>query len=224
MKKGFALISTMLLVAGCADHYLDISENEIVGRADYGAWSDIDELALYSRKLSIAYREAAKNTSTIQDVQSLVVFVAAGAFVSGIIKDISKTALANRALAGASAQQIGSRTAPKSAIIGMYIGAKRLNCISTVAYIGDVSFKGNTKIAAQALTYGAIEEVRITTRESLVRNIADYNQLVTDITPSELLNTASLTAEGPPDQRQLDAFSAKLAKCLSKEADKPEDS
>ncbi|MDD9978316.1 MAG: hypothetical protein OXQ30_11385 [Boseongicola sp.] len=215
MLKFLSALSIIALAA-CADGYLDDAELEVTPAEPSANWSQIE---FYARGLSRAYVGAARKSTTTQDVQSFLVFLSAGVFVRGLVDGDSNAKLADSAIAGAASQQIGLRIAPKSAIVGMYVGAKRLNCIATVTSVGSLSFSGPTDIAARALAFGAIEEVKITTRESLVREIADYDKLVTDIIPPGFqLPSVAAEREGVNDQK-LKVFSAELAKCLAKKAE-----
>ncbi len=218
MRFGTIAVCCALAVSGCADDYLLEAERQVVNGTSVTSGSSLNALSLYGWEMSAAYRSAARETITTQDVQSFLVFLAAGSFVTGAVGSASDAALANRAIAGAAVQQIGGRTAPRSAIQGMYVGAKRLNCIASVAKSGQYTLpEGNTQKAASALVFGAIEEVRITTRESLVREIADYDGLVTAITPARDVN--ALTGEAA-DAAAVAAFSTQLTACLAKKAEK----
>ena len=212
----FAACSAMA-VGACADQNLLDAEKAVMPK-EIGPSSSLSALAAYSLKMSEAYRIAAQKTTTTQDVQSLLILLSAAAFVSGAVGSASDAALANRAIFGATTQQVGLRTAPKTAILGMYTGAKRLNCVSSVARVGTVTLTtDNTKVAASALAFAAIEEVRITTRESLVREVADYDALVTAIDPSEA--QVESVENAPADPKAIEAFAMQLAQCMKK---KPE--
>ena len=210
------IVASLSFLSACADQFLDAAEGEISNRTSFGPTSSLVELSALSRNTSIAYRNAAKNTTSLQDVQSFLIFLAAGYFVKGSIGSASDAVLANRAIAGASIQQIGLRTAPRSSILGMYTGAKRLNCLSTVLRVGSIGLDGKTAEAASVVAFGAIEEVRITTRESLVRSVADYSALVTSITPAKPGAPRSLGQDDAIDETLLTKFSTDVAACLAK--------
>ncbi len=205
-----------MLLGACADQYLLKEEKKVISAENVGPSSNLDTLAAFSRSMSVAYRSAARKTTTTQDVQSFLIILSAASFVHGAVGNVSDVALANRAIVGATTQQVGLRTAPKSAIIGMYTGAKRLNCIASVASVGTVTLPtGLTRVAASALVFAAIEEVRITTRESLVREVANYDALVTAIDPRPDLR--AIESERSADMNAIQDFSKKLAQCLQKQ-------
>ena len=205
--------SVVLLTSACSDIFLDNAEEQIPNRSSIRPASDLLELAKYAGNLSIVYRSAARQTTNLQDAQSFLIFLAAGAFVKGAVGSASDSTLANLAIGGAAVQQTGVRIAPKSAILGIYTGAKRLNCIAAVTRVGHYTIGVSGSPAASALAYGAIEEVRILTRESLVREIADYSALVTEFTPPSRAETAALKATDP---QAIEKFSQALKKCLEK--------
>ncbi|WP_300054894.1 hypothetical protein [uncultured Roseobacter sp.] len=222
MRIGISATCCAVALSGCAEDNLFEAERQVVDRLQLDRkiqitpQSELTDLARYSRAMSVAYRNAARKTASTQDVQSFLIFVAAGSFVTGAVGSASDRALANRAIAGAGVQQIGLRTAPKSAISGMYTGAKRLNCIATVATVGLHTLPSDEKTqkAASALVFGATEEVRITTRESLVREVADYAELVTALTPPP--PTEDVGALAAPQKPAIVTFSENLEKCLKK--------
>ncbi|MGC3940733.1 hypothetical protein ACOTTU_23275 [Roseobacter sp. EG26] len=192
IRNGMIATCCAVVLCGCAEeNLLDaerglIDELQVGNKVSIAPETKLVELASYSRKMSVAYRNAARKTASTQDVQSFLTFVPAGSFVTGAVGSASDRALANKAIAGAAVQQIGLRTAPKLAISGMYTGAKRLNCIATVAAVWHHTLQDqddSTLKAASALVFGATEEVRITMRESSVREVADYGELVTALTP-----------------------------------------
>ena len=205
--------------AGCSDIYLDQEEKGVPYTEAVEPPPNLKEVARYGWTLSRAYREAARKTTRTQDVNSALIFLAAGSFVHGAVGSASDAALANRAIAGAAVQQVGARTTPKTAILGMYTGAKRLNCIATVSLSSRSALSSDERQAATVLAYGAIEEVRILTREALVREVADYEALVTALTPQE---RSALRAAGE-EMTKLQEFAMALQKCLEKapEAEKP---
>jgi hypothetical protein len=142
------------------------------------------DLALYSDQLASAYSEAAQEAARGQDIAAFVTIAAAGATVAGAVGSASNTAIANAALVGAGTTVVASRTVSQDSIKGLYIGSKRMNCISTAANMGRfiVSPTSSSTIGiARAATYGAIREVQISVREGLVRKVADYTAIKNDL-------------------------------------------
>ncbi|MEM6409093.1 MAG: hypothetical protein AAF700_11825 [Pseudomonadota bacterium] len=221
--RRFCAIALILLLCSCSDWTLDKEEGPVLTAGKPTPNSNFVEVGQYAADLSLAYKRAARQTSNIQDVESFLVFLAAGVFVQGAVGNASDIALANTAIGGAAIQQIGTRTVPKSSIRGIYIGAKRLNCLSTVAQVGSVFIdpeKKPTRFAVKALILGAVEEVRISTRESLVREIADFDGLVTDITPPE---RGGVEIQSTVEQADLDYINTLIAACMAKTSDVPAD-
>ncbi|SOC04980.1 hypothetical protein SAMN05877809_103356 [Rhodobacter sp. JA431] len=222
MKPIFLALAGLLAVSACADRYLDESEASVVATGQITANSTLSAQADFARRMSSAYVSAARRTTTAQDVASFGVFLAAASAVDGAIGTASDTVVARRAITGATLQQGAKRTVPKTAIQGIYTGAKRLNCVATVAQVGVplLSSEDATTIrAARAFTFGAVQEVMITTREGLVREVADYKVLVTamtdaiDLSPSRAENTKGRDA-GAFDINALKRYTDLLANCL----------
>lgn len=213
-----SIFLAIFFTSACADTFLDQAEERIPNRSSIGPESDLLELAQYAGNLSNVYRGAARQTTDVQDVQSFLIFLAAGGFVKGAVGSASDSALANLAIGGAAVQQAGLRIAPKSAILGIYTGAKRLNCLATVSRVGRHTVGVRGSEAASALVFGAIEEVRILTRESLVREIADYDSLVTAFTPPQ--GGPQIASAETSNSKAIENFSKALEECLKKAPEK----
>lgn len=209
-------VAALAVLAACADVNLDRADREV---SSIDLQSDLVAVSSHASQTSKAYMQAARRTAATQDLTSALVFLAAGKFVRGTVTGATDAVLADAAITGALAQQTGSTIAPKTAIEGIYTGAKRLNCISTVARVGNLTLAGenqNTRLAAAAMALGAVEEVKITTRESVVREVAAYKQLVTDITPANL-SDPSIRIADPAVLTNLTKFQTDLQKCLEGE-------
>jgi hypothetical protein len=181
-KSGF-LISSLFLVA-CADTALDKEEARVIKQQTIHMSSGLKKQSYFAHEMSVAYERAARSAATAQDVASFGVFLAAATAIGGAIGSASDTTIANRALAGAGTEVLAQRGVPKTAINSIYTGAKRLNCISTMSAVGVklLSEREQPTIgAAQAVTFGAIREVMITTREGLVRDVADYGKIIEEL-------------------------------------------
>lgn len=218
INKLRAILISTLLVSACADYYVDEEENaadlRFRAKTDQKSLSPEMNLKLqanYSRLLSGAYVDAGRQAQQGQDVAAVITFLAAGAFVSGAVGSASDTALANIAIAGAGSTAVATRTVSKTVIEGIYLAARRMNCVSTVAdggryILADTS--PNTKGYARAATYGAIKEVQILVRLALAREVADFGELKTSLTdavdPSKIRDLAKAEKENEGDKKAVD--------------------
>ncbi|MFM7333269.1 MAG: hypothetical protein ACKO2N_14780 [Tabrizicola sp.] len=169
----FPLIAC-LFISACADTYIDKAETA----APISETGDLSTVAKDARHLSREYVKAARSTRTVQDVLSSVVFVSAAATVAGSVGTASNTVLAERAAPGAAATVAGRRLVPKASIEAMYKGARRLNCVAVTADMaGALGFSDGSDQAALAATIGAVDHIKILTRESIVREMADFSDL-----------------------------------------------
>ncbi|WP_170409713.1 hypothetical protein [Ruegeria atlantica] len=222
-------------VAACADKHVD--DGERLARQKFNQ-PLTPELTLksqsnYSALLSEEYVEAARRSQQGQDVAAVITFLAAGAFVSGAVGSASDRALANIAIAGAGSTAVATRTLSKTVIQGIYLSARRMNCVATVANSGRYILSDtspNTKAYARAATYGAIKDIQIQVRSALARDVADFNALKTSLTdaidPSKLRddaeNLAGRTLQGKAlDFALLNKYLKLLDGCLA-DANKPD--
>ncbi|MDA8586054.1 hypothetical protein N9L47_07235 [Rhodobacteraceae bacterium] len=184
MKKISITIGFCILVMGCAERSLLEKEGEVLSLSQVDSRSNLKTLGEHSAQLSVAYREAAREASRGQDIAATITYLAAATFVSGAIGSASETTLANRAFLGVGSNSIAGRTVSQDTIEGIYVAAKRMNCISTTSRMGAFLLDGTnsaTKGMARAASFGAIEETKITTREALVREVADFTQIRDDL-------------------------------------------
>ncbi len=215
----------ILLILGlgaCSDRFLEQAE------ADFSASraSSLIDLSDAAGDLSRRYVKAASATRTVQDVTAFLVFASAFMTVSGAVGNASDEALAHRALAGAGAQQAGARLAPKTAIEAIYKGARRLNCVATAAAMGAaLEFSPREEEAALAATLGSIEHIRILTREGLVRDVPDFDDILTDFSTAAKSGVETLPRLRMKDSLRdkaapgiaLDQYLNLLAKCTATE-------
>jgi len=101
-----------------------------------------------------------------------------------------------------------------------------MNCVATTANMGRFLLArstGPTKKMARAATYGAVEEIRIITREALVRDVADFTAIRDDLLAGvggneEGARVASEKAGGVPrteiDFIRLNQYLGLLDNCL----------
>ncbi len=180
-----AAIASLITLSACAERYLDEEETVVTQRNIVTPESDLKAQGAYSQQLSRAYVEAGKRAQKGQDAAAIATFLAAGAFVSGAVGSASDVALANTAVVGAGSTAVASRTVSQNSIKGIYVAARRMNCISTTANSGRFLLSqssSNTKYFARAATHGAINDVRVLVREGLVRKVEDFGALKTSFT------------------------------------------
>lgn len=212
-----------LALSACADSYIDKAELA----APISEASSLDVAADDARRLSREYVNAARSTRTVQDALSSVVFVSAAATLAGSLGTASKTVLAESAAPGAAAAVAGRRLVPKKSIEAMYIGARRLNCVAVTADMAvALDFSDGSRQAALVATVGAIDHIKILTRESIVREIADFSELFGELrgeVESPFAKIAGL--ERALKERStgftLDQYLQLLNNCLKAEAEPP---
>jgi hypothetical protein len=214
-------IALTCAIGGCADTYLDKQEDAVFAVSRISPKSTLEDQGRFAGELSDAYMRAGRSTANAQDVASFVVFLGAATAVSGAVGTASDAEVAKRAIAAATVENAGKRTVPKSAIQAIYTGAKRLNCVGTMSAVGVqllAEEDDRTKLAARAITYGAIREVMITTRDGLTREIADYTALVTDISDAAKttagIGLESATGGQPLDEAAINKYLKLIANCL----------
>lgn len=217
VKKSFAILMTCSLFSACSDYHLDRAE-KIEALKD----KNLSSLSGQALLLSKRYVAAARDTSTVQDIASFLVIGAAGATVLGAVGSASDTTIAKRAVAGTLIHQGAGRAAPKVAIEAIYVGAKQLNCISTVAGIGAaLKLSERDELAAEVATIGAINHAKITAREGIVRELENFGTVFEDLKDS-VSNAAGLRGEKQQKAAavlkpglELDTYVSLLAKCTA---------
>jgi hypothetical protein len=218
----FPLIACLLLSA-CADTYIDKAEVA----APISDSGDLAAVARDTRHLSREYVNAAQSTRTVQDVLSSVVFVSAAATLAGSVGDASKTVLVERAAPGAAASVAGRRLVPKASIEAMYKGARRLNCVAVTAEMAvALGFSDGSDQAALAATVGAVDHIKILTRESIVREMADFSDLFKEL--QDEFRGLDLEGPGPRSAERtqhpgfsLDQYLQLLNNCTASAAEPP---
>ncbi len=166
--------AVVLLLAGCAETYLIEAEEAVTKAKVVTPETSLKEFAVHSEQLSKAYMTAAQRASQGQDAAAVVTFLAAAVFTKGAVGSASDSALANAGLVGAGSAVVARRNLSQTTIQGIYASARRMNCISTTARLGQYLELGDLEEAAQVATYGAIEDVKITARAALVREEVDF--------------------------------------------------
>jgi hypothetical protein len=213
-----AAVLAILSASACSDRFMDEANALLAARQA----TTLAELSLEARQLSDRYVDAAGKTRTVQDVFAFLTVAAAYSTVSGAVGDASEAVLARRALAGAASTQGARRLVPATAIRAIYIGARRLNCVSTAAGIGEaLQLSDQDDRAALAATIGSIDHIRILTREGLVREVEDFATVLAEFTEAaragadpEAGRTAKLdTARGA--DLKLDQYLKLLANCTT---------
>lgn len=227
MKKKIVItLGFCMLVTSCAESKLLENEGKVLRSSKVSSKSNLETLGGHSAKLSLAYSKAAREAVGGQDIAAVITYLAAATFVSGAIGSASDRTLTNRALLGVGSTSIAGRTVSQGTIQGIYSAAKRMNCVSTTARMGGFLLDGTnsaTKGMARAATFGAIEEIRITTREALVREVADFETIRDDLLSGATLSEeqekglerfASLDATQPIDLILLNQYLHLLDNCL----------
>ncbi|MGJ8627708.1 MAG: hypothetical protein ACSHXB_12180 [Sulfitobacter sp.] len=222
MKLLMLISVPSMLLFSCAEQQLIEQETLAIRSNSVTIEASLEDLGVHSAKLSRAYRTAAQNAAKQQDIAAAVTILAAATVVTGAVGSASNTAIANRAIVGSGTSIIAGRTVPKTAIQGIYIGAKRMNCVSTTANMGRYLLAGtspNTKYAARAATFGAIAEVQIVTREALIREVAEFatvrDTFVAAVTKPEVAGLRREGEEGIPDLALLNQYLGLLDNCLA---------
>ena len=72
-----------------------------------------------------------------------------------------------------------------------------------------------TNLAARAATYGAINEVRISVREALLRDVAQYGTLLEEFQMADPSNVLRSLEEEALESSALNDYFALLSRCLS---------
>ncbi|GFE66995.1 hypothetical protein [Litoreibacter roseus] len=226
MKKVSITVGLCILMMGCAERSLLEKEGEVLSFSQVNSNSNLKTIGEHSALLSVAYREAALEASGGQDIAAILTYLAAATFVGGAVGGASDTALANRALIGVSSTSVAGRTVSEDTIQGIYVAAKRMNCVSTTSRMGGFLLDGTSAATigmARAATFGAIEEIKIITREALVREVADFTQIRDDLLAGATLSEeqgaglerlASLKVMQPADLVLLNQYLNLLDNCL----------
>jgi hypothetical protein len=226
--KLLLMLLAPLAMAGCAEQILSQEEVLVIGadaatnlsvapkRQDDSLLGEASRLA---SELSSAYFSAGIRASRAQDVLNTGVYLAAGSTAIGALGSATDRVLTNRALAGVGLQSIGQNGLQQSEIQSLFTGAGQLNCIASVTSIySSTSSNLADSAIAQDLAYAAMQDVRISTRNALVRDVegfGDVLQTFTDVVQSsgdeaELGRVGDDTSPAP-----LEAFAAKLGECIS---------
>lgn len=240
--KGIVMRITAMIFAlatsGCADVYLDREERRAFTDSDAGfrptmldqqnfrgTGTSLGHAAATANKLAEAYFQAARKSSRAQDITSGVVIISAASVVAGAVGSTSETGLADRALVGVGAETVARRGVSKVSIQSILKGAKTMNCISAVATIYSASDSGvRDSPLAKELTFAAIREVRVSVRDDIARDVADFSELVTAFKGalpegvSGKSSQAFTRAELGPraTKADLEAYLARLSGCLTK--------
>jgi len=223
MKRRIIFAMLLFSLSGCAETRLIQEEKKVLEdlNVQVSSTSDLKDQAIYSRSLSKAYQRAALRASRDQDAFAFVTIISAISVVGGALGSASDKALANRATVGATSSLVANRTLSKSTIKGIYISAKRMNCVATTASIGTsmlAEAAPGTQNAAKAATFGAIAEVQILSREALVRDVADYvkirDELSAAMKKAEFLRSANTSGENF-DLNVLNQYLKMLGNCLT---------
>ncbi|MEJ6404798.1 hypothetical protein [Yoonia sp. 2307UL14-13] len=227
-NKLFLMVFAPLAIAGCAEQILSQEEVLVIGadaatnlsvapkRQDDSLLGEASRLA---SELSSAYFTAGIRASRTQDLVNTGVYLAAGSTAIGALGGATDTALTNRALAGVGLQSIGQNGLEQSEIQSLFMGAGQLNCIGSVTsiYSSTSSDLADSPIA-QDLANAAMQDVRISTRNALVRDVEGFGEVLqtfTNVLPTvdDEAELGRVVDDTPP--APLEAFAAKLGACIS---------
>ena len=231
MKLTLALIALIPFgLAGCAERILAKEESVVLGTdaatdllvAQKGEnVSLLGQASNLATDLASAFFAAGVKASRTQDVINSGVYLAAGSVAVGALGGASDQALANRALTGIGLQSIGQNGLQKSEIQSLFEGAKQLNCIAGISRIHTRSELRDDEIAQQ-LVYAAMQDVRISARNVLVRDVetfANVLKTINDAIPSSggAAETALDGATASPTT--LSKFAKDLGGCITPNGD-----
>jgi hypothetical protein len=219
--KHILIVLAISTLAGCADQQIEKAEERANKTTSRNSMVSIGN---YADQLSKEYLSAAARVSGAQDAFAFLTLAAAGSVVVGAAGTTSDAVLAKRGVAGAMSSQLATRTSPKAAIQSIYQASKQLNCIATIAKIGD-AFGVAPEAAAITLTQGAIDYVRISARERVVRDVADYSTVLGSL--NSAVNRSGEEGIGGrsaglrESAQSFDEFAKLLAKCTASNDPKP---
>ncbi len=221
MKRVISIVAIAAL-SGCADHQIKLAETR--AHQDTSLIS-LSTAASYADRLSKEYMDAAAKVTNAQDAMAFLTLAAAGSVAVGAAGTTSNAVLAKRGVAGAMSSQVATRTSSKPAIQSIYQASKQLNCISTIAQIGatfGLDDDDTLQRVAVTLTHGAIGYVRISARESVVRDVADYSTVLGSLnTAIERSGGSDRTVTLREASQSIDDFAKLLATCTATSDPKP---
>ena len=164
----------------------------------------------YSLNMSEAYNQAARNSAIAQDVTAGLLILAAASTALGAIEEVSDQALARRATAAVTVQQVGQRGLPRDAIKSLYLGARQTNCIANIAVL-------NSDIRsdrAGLVTVLFIKDIEYRVREGIVRDIPEFSELQSAIAGASS-NSNKLAPDSDPNAISLVEYVTALQGCLN---------
>lgn len=217
-----------LVLAGCAERILSKEEILVIGpsaatnlsvahkRQDKTLLGEASRLA---DKLASAYFSAGVKAARLQNAVNAGVYLAAGSVVVGALGSASDRALTNRALAGVGLQSIGQNGLQKTEVRSLFSGATQLNCISSITsvYSSTSTDLANSSIA-QHLAYAAMQDVRISARSALVRDVESFSDVLKSFTDVVQTNDGGAESAIGSDSTPVDPlneFATKLGACIS---------
>ncbi len=231
MKLTVALIALIPFgLAGCAERILAKEESVILGTgaatnllvAQKGEnVSLLGQASNLAADLASAFFAAGVKASRTQDVINSGVYLAAGSVAVGALGSASDQALTNRALTGIGLQSIGQNGLQKSEIQSLFAGAKQLNCIAGISRIHTRSNLKDDRVAQQ-LVYAAIQDVRISARNVLVRDVETFANVLKTINDaiSRDGGEAEIALDGTkPNPTTLSKFAKDLGGCITSDGD-----
>ncbi len=132
--------------------------------------------ATVAREFSNTYLDIAKDSARSRDALSAVVIGVAAYTGYGLIEGLSDTIVAERAVVGLAINEGADYASPRKATDALYVSARRMNCLGTqILMFSDLDT--GSSVAARAVAWGAISEVRIQLREGLRREVPKYEDV-----------------------------------------------
>jgi hypothetical protein len=226
MKRILAFIS-MCCLANCANSILTEEEERVIG-PDAATSLSVAEIARQDTllgkaatradNLASAYFSAGIKASHTQDALNAGVVLAAGSVAVGALGSASDRALTNRAFAGVGLQTAAQNWVPKTKVESIFKGAGQMNCIAGVAAIhsGAASAIKDSPIA-QNLTYAAMQDVRISIRNSFVGEVQTFSNALsafTDVVQGTPGEEVAVVGADPTPPTDLEKYIKRLAECL----------
>jgi hypothetical protein len=136
------LALSAVALSGCADIFLEGQiervEDRYASLASPAAMRDphnpvgtsVQVTADFAFEMADAYAKAARSTTISQDLASAVVLASAASAGLGAINGVADQVLAERAIAGVTAQTVAQRGVPQLSVRALYDGATRHNCVA----------------------------------------------------------------------------------------------
>lgn len=218
----FPLIAACL-VGGCAENELRSADARVQALPEghvpiLSSFQTLPELSNYAALLSESYRTAGVNIAFAQDATSLVTLLTAASAATGLADGVAERTIGRRATAGIFSGVLNVRYFDEQTIRSIYAASKQLNCVATLAGLASAYVANDNEAgfvaAAPIATRGAIRQIQIMARESVVRDGEDFNTLFEAFKQADTLNAASAIQTAPYTDATTLAYLADLEACI----------